>query len=84
MDAGAVLTATALASIIAIAGVHASSAAAQFGAMLHQKLGIKVPGTVSIDNSFDILTCISKMAPLPHQWSLVSTGYCGDYDGFLW
>jgi hypothetical protein len=48
--------------------------ARQFAAFLYQKLGIKVPGTVCIENSFELFNCISKMARIPHQWSLVSAG----------
>jgi hypothetical protein len=48
--------------------------AGQFSAFLYQKLGIKVPGTVPIDNSFELFGCISKMAKIPHQWSLISAG----------
>ena len=48
--------------------------ARQFSAFLYQKLGIKVPGTIGINNYSELFGCISQMAKIPHQWSLISAG----------
>lgn len=42
--------------------------------LLYEKLGVKVPGTVEINNYEEIDRCLKEMTQIPHQWSLVSAG----------
>ena len=48
--------------------------AEQFARYLYEKLGVVVPGTVSIDGYEEIDSCIEAMARIGHEWSLVSAG----------
>ncbi len=48
--------------------------AAQFARYLYEKLGVVVPGTVTIDGYEEIETCIEAMSRIGHEWSLVSAG----------
>jgi len=48
--------------------------ALRFADLLYDKLGVKVPGTVPINSYEDLDSCLSEMAKIPHQWSLVSAG----------
>ncbi|MGE5543878.1 MAG: GT-D fold domain-containing glycosyltransferase [Bacillota bacterium] len=48
--------------------------AEQFARFLYEKLGVVVPGTVSIDGYEEIDSCIEAMARIGHEWSLVSAG----------
>lgn len=48
--------------------------AEQFARYLYEKLGVVVPGTVSIDGYEELDSCIEAMARIGHEWSLVSAG----------
>jgi len=48
--------------------------AEQFARYLYEKLGVVVPGTVSIDGYEEIDSCIEAMARIGYEWSLVSAG----------
>lgn len=48
--------------------------AEQFARFLYEKLGVVVPGTVSIDGYEEVDSCIEAMARIGHEWSLVSAG----------
>lgn len=50
----------------------------EFAAYLFAKLGVKVPGIVSINSYDDIDTCLAEMSKIPHQWSFISAGISGD------
>jgi len=48
--------------------------AEQFALLLYEKLGVVIPGTVTINGYEEIDTCIDQMSAIPHTWSLVSAG----------
>ncbi len=48
--------------------------AEQFARFLYEKLGVVVPGTVSINGYEELDSCIEAMARIGHEWSLVSAG----------
>jgi hypothetical protein len=48
--------------------------ARRFADLLYEKLGVKVPGTVEINNYEEIDRCLKEMTRIHHQWSLVSAG----------